>query len=41
MGSEREVEMTQEELDELLKDLPTILEELEKYNVANTIKIPL
>lgn len=40
MGSEREVEMTQEELDELLKDLPTILKEFEKYDVANTIKIP-
>lgn len=34
VGNERDVEMTQEELEELLKELPIILEELEKYNVV-------
>jgi hypothetical protein len=34
VGNEKDVEMTQEELEELLKELPMILEELEKYNVV-------
>ncbi|SFL48813.1 hypothetical protein [Pelosinus propionicus] len=38
MGDESEFEMTQEELDDLVKKLPMILEELEKWNPAPAVK---
>jgi hypothetical protein len=40
VGHERDIEMTQEELDELLKELPKILEELERYNVIENSNSP-
>ncbi len=40
VGDDSEFEMTQEELDDLVKKLPMILEELEKDNSIEVFKIP-
>ncbi len=40
MGDDSEFEMTQEELDDLVKKLPMILEELEKNNSIEVVKFP-
>jgi hypothetical protein len=40
MSNESEVEMTQEELEQLIKDLPFILKELEQYSMSKGAGLP-